>query len=63
MVGLGVEELALLERVPQPRVAHDDRVDDAELVEGELILPQDAELRRAGRRSLAAAGARRSAAS
>ena len=25
-------------------VAHDHRVDDAELVEGELILPQDAEL-------------------
>ena len=32
------------QRLPQPLVAHDDRVDDAELVEGVLILPQDAEL-------------------
>ena len=43
-VGLGVEELALLERAPQPRVAHDHRVDHAVGVEGELVLPQDAEL-------------------
>ena len=62
-VGLGVEDLALLERLPQPLVAHDDRVDHAELVEGELVLPQHAELRRAGRRCPSAAAARRSAAS
>ena len=46
IVGLGVEPLALLERAPQALVAHDDRVDDAELVEGELVLAQDAQLRR-----------------
>ena len=44
MVGLGVEPLALLERGPQPGVAHDDRVDHPERVEGELILPEHAEL-------------------
>ena len=43
-LGLRVENVARLERVPQPLVAHDDRVDHAELVEGELILSQDAEL-------------------
>ena len=42
-----VEDFALLERAPQLVVAHHDSVDDAELVEGELILPQDADLGRA----------------
>ena len=45
-VGLGVEDVALLERAPQPLVAHDHRVDDAELVEGELVLLEHAELLR-----------------
>ncbi|SRR6266498_1276965 len=43
----GVEVLALLERFPQALIAHDYRVNDAELVERELVLPQDAELLRA----------------
>ena len=55
-LGLGVEELALFERAPQALVPHDDRVDHAELVEGELVLPQDAELGRAARPCPSAAG-------
>ena len=43
VVGLGVEDVALRERLPQRRVAHDHGIDDAELIEGELILAQDAE--------------------
>ena len=43
-VGLGIELLAFCEGRPQARVAHDHRVDDAELVECELILAQHAEL-------------------
>ena len=46
-VGLRVEHVALLQRRPEPLVAHDHRVDDAELIEGVLILAQDAELARA----------------
>ena len=46
-VGLGVQQLAFFERLPQPLVAHDDGVDDAEFVEGELVLAQHAELLRA----------------
>ncbi len=46
-LGLGVEDVALFERAPQPLVAHDHRVDDAQLVVGELILLEDAELLRA----------------
>ncbi len=42
--GLGIEELAFLEGLPQPVVAHHDRVDHAELIERELVLPEDAEL-------------------
>ena len=42
-VEFGVEPLAFLERGPQPRVAHDDGVDDAEGVEGELVLLEDAQ--------------------
>ena len=49
---LGVEQLALLERVPQPGVAHDDRVDDAEGVERELVLTEHAELLGTDDRSL-----------
>ena len=45
---LGVEHFARLQRLPQPRVAHDHGVDDAELVERELILAEDAELVRPG---------------
>ena len=43
-LGLGVEELALFERTPEPLVPHDDRVDDAELIKGKLVLTEDAEL-------------------
>ncbi len=46
-LGLGVEKVALFERGPQAMVAHDHRVDDAQLVVGELILLEDAELLRA----------------
>ena len=63
MSGFGVELLALLERAPQPLVAHDHGVDHAELVEGELILAQDAELRRARDGAPLRRAARRSAAS
>ena len=41
--GLGVQQVPLLERRPQDRVAHDHRVDDPEPVEGELVLTQHAE--------------------
>jgi hypothetical protein len=44
--GEGVERVALLERRPQAPVAHDHRVDDAELIEGVVVLAQDAQLRR-----------------
>ena len=43
-VGLRIQRVALGQRVPQPLVAHDDGVDHAEGVEGELILAEDAEL-------------------
>ncbi len=43
-MGLGVEGVALFERFPERRVAHDDGVKDAKFVEGELVLAQDAEL-------------------
>jgi len=42
--------LAFLKRLPQPLVAHDYGVDDAVLIEGELVLLEDAHLlRRADR--------------
>ena len=44
VVRFGVERVAFFERPPERRVAHDDRVDDAKRVEGELILAQNAEL-------------------
>src|SRR5215467_4158566 len=40
---LGVEDFALLQRVPQTAIAHNDGVDDAVFVEGKLILAQNAE--------------------
>ena len=43
-LGLRVQLVALGQRVPQPLVAHDDRVDDAKAVERVLILAQHAEL-------------------
>ncbi len=43
-LGLGVEELPFFERAPQALVPHDDRVDHAELIEGELVLAEDAKL-------------------
>ena len=46
LVRLRVERVALDERLPQRRVAHDDGIDHAILVERELILPQNAELLR-----------------
>jgi hypothetical protein len=49
---LFVERLPFGQCFPQPGVAHDDRVDDAVLVEGELILAKDAELVRPRHRAL-----------
>ena len=45
-VGLLIEPVALDHRLPQAGVAHDHGVDDAMRVELELVLAQDAELRR-----------------
>jgi hypothetical protein len=45
--GLLVDAVALFEGGPERLVAHDDGVDDAIGVEGELVLAQDAELARA----------------
>ena len=42
VVGLGVESVAFFQRLPERGVAHDDGVDHAEFVEGELVLAQDA---------------------
>ena len=44
-VRAGVEHVAFLERLPEALVAHDHGVDDAELVEGIVVLAQDAQLR------------------
>ncbi len=62
-VGLGVELIALLQRAPQPLVAHDHRVDHAEPVEGVLILPEHAELGRTDDGTALRLATRRSAAS
>ena len=48
VVRLGVERVAFFEGFPERGVAHDYGVDDAELVEGELVLAKDAELFGAG---------------
>ncbi len=42
LVGLGVERVAFPQGVPEEFVAHDDGIDYAKVVEGELILAQDA---------------------
>ena len=47
-VGLRVEDFALLQRVPQRRVPHDHRIQNAEGIERELILAQNADLLRPG---------------
>ena len=39
----GIKRIALLQRLPQRPVAHDDGVDDTEIVECELILTQNAD--------------------
>src|ERR1035437_4219714 len=44
VVGFGVEDVALGEGLPERDIAHDHGIDDAELVEGKLVLAQDAEL-------------------
>ena len=49
-LGLLVDAVALFERGPQRLVAHDDGVDDAIVVEGELVLAQHAEFSRAHHR-------------
>ena len=51
-LGLGVQLVALVQRAPQALVAHDDGVDDAELVERVLVLAKHAQLARAGDRAL-----------
>ena len=43
VVRLGVEDVALGEGLPQGHVAHDHGIDDAVLIEGKLVLAQDAE--------------------
>ena len=49
---LGIDDFAFFQSGPQAPVAHDDRVDHAILVEGKLILAQNAELPRADDGSL-----------
>jgi hypothetical protein len=44
VVRLGVQRVAFFERPPERRIAHDDGVDHAKPVEGELVLAQHAEL-------------------
>ena len=58
-LGTLVERVAFGQGVPKALVSHDHGVDDAIAVEGELILAEDAELLRTGRRSRAAARTRR----
>ena len=57
--GLGVDAVALFERSPERLVAHDDGVDDAIGVEGELILAQTRRACAGGRPCPSAARARR----
>ena len=45
-VGPGVKRVAFGKRVPEATVSHHDGIDDAVLVEGEVILAQHAQLRR-----------------
>ena len=48
IVRLGVECVAFLESFPEHGVAHNDGVDDAEVVEGELILAENTHFLRTG---------------
>jgi hypothetical protein len=48
---LGVDRIALFERLPRAFVAHDDRIDHPIGIEGILVLAQDADLALAGPRS------------
>ena len=41
---LGIKCIAFFESFPEDGVAHDDRVNDAEFVEGELVLTEDPHL-------------------
>ena len=43
-LGFLVDAVALCQGGPERLIAHDDRIDDAKGVEGELVLAQDAEL-------------------
>ena len=49
---LGVKRVALLQRLPQRLISHDDGIDHAVFVEGKLILAQNAELFGARNRAL-----------
>ena len=42
VVRFGVERVPLFQRFPERGIAHDDRVDHAEFVEGKLVLAKDA---------------------
>ncbi len=47
LVRLGVQRIALFERLPERAIAHDDGIDDSVLVKSKLVLAQDAHLLRA----------------
>jgi len=44
VVRLGVKRFTFLQRLPKRAVAHDDGIDHAKFVKGELVLPQNAHL-------------------
>src|SRR5204863_8374866 len=48
---LGVEDVALLQRLPQSNISHDYGINDAMLVKSELVLSQDADFLRSGYRT------------
>ena len=52
VMGFCVQRIALLQGFPQNRIAHDDGIDHAKLVERKLVLPQHAELLRPADRAL-----------
>ena len=43
LVRFGVQNVPLLQSLPQPCIPHDDSIDHAKFVEGKLILPQNAQ--------------------
>ncbi len=47
-----IDDFAFFESGPQAAIAHDDRIDDAILIEGKLILAQNSQLARADDGSL-----------